>query len=206
MITPVAALSSANRRRPSGRGPLPPRRGGVDPNIHAADTGKNDNQLTRKHKGKKLSAISCLEAIGENQIQHLPKFTDESPQFPCLRRVPFDTTKRNQKSPLGAGPSICTARITSRVAPDLLPCQPRRNIGPRRWTETHALLRESSRKAFRAYLHWFSVCEEQSPKTGWQCDTDWRCQFTDLTTRLFDRPVALDSSGLTGPKGTKSRR
>ena len=52
MITPVAALSSANRRRPSGRGPLPPRRGGVDPNIHAADTGKNDNQLTRRHKGK----------------------------------------------------------------------------------------------------------------------------------------------------------
>ena len=77
MITPGAALSSANRRRPSGRGPLPPRRGGVDPNIHAADTGKNDNQLTRRHKGKKLSAISCqLEAIGENQIQHplLPIF------------------------------------------------------------------------------------------------------------------------------------
>ena len=67
--------------------------------------------------------------------------TTKLPNIPgCLRRVPFDTTKRNQKSPLGAGPSICIARIASRVAPDLLPCQPRRNIGPRRWTETHALL------------------------------------------------------------------
>ena len=70
----------------------------------------------------------------------IPFVLTTSPHIPCLRRVPFDTTKRNQKSPLGAGPSICIARIASRVAPDLLPCQPRRNIGPRRWTEPHALL------------------------------------------------------------------
>ena len=56
------ALSSANRRRPSGRGPLPPRRGGVDPNIHAADTGKNDNQLTRRHKGKGSDQRSARSA------------------------------------------------------------------------------------------------------------------------------------------------
>ena len=115
----------------------------------------------------------------------IPFVLTTSPLIPCLRRVPFDATKRNQKSPLGAGPSICIARIASRVAPDLLPCQPRRNIGPRRWTEPRALLRESSRKAFRAYLHWFSVCEELSPKTGSRY-MRWRCQF-----HLFSVPLVF---------------
>ena len=95
-----------------------------------------------------LSAISYqqsafsrqLERKGERQIQHplLPKFPafgggrkekgksnlkSISPQIPCLRRVPFEATKRNQKSPPGAGPVICTARISSRDAHDPLPCQ-----------------------------------------------------------------------------------
>ena len=89
------------------------------------------------HKDTKgTAAISQRSAKNENP--RLKKTT--SPQFPCLRRVPFDATKRNQKSPLGAGPSICIARIASRDAHDPLPCQPRRNIGPRRWTEPRALL------------------------------------------------------------------
>ena len=112
----------------------------------------------------------------------IPFVLTTSPLIPCLRRVPFDATKRNQKSPLGAGPSICIARIASRVAHDPLPCLRMQDIGVRYETEPRALLRESSRKAFRAYLHWFFVCEELSPKTGWRYGLAMSIPFVPTTS------------------------
>ncbi len=121
----------------------------------------------------------------------IPFVLTTSPHIPCLRRVPFDTTKRNQKSPLGAGPSICIARIASRVAPDLLPCQPRRNIGPRRWTETHALLCTSplERHFERIYIGFPFARSSQLKPVG---DMDWRYQFQIPGFCRGDRPVALE--------------
>ena len=104
----------------------------------------------------------------------IPFVLTTSPQFPCLRRVPFDATKRNQKSPLGAGPYICTARIASRAAHDPLPYEPRMNIGTRRWTEPRALLWLSSRKASGAYLHWFFVSKNHQPGDPWVAPTNTR--------------------------------
>ena len=52
-----------------------------------------------------------------------------SPQIPCLRRVPFEATKRNQKSPLGAGPAICIARLAPRDAQDPVACNRSRISG-----------------------------------------------------------------------------
>ena len=53
---------------------------------------------------------------GENLIQH-----PHLPKFPASGGVPFEATKRNQKSPLGAGPAICIAQIPSQDAQDPLP-------------------------------------------------------------------------------------
>ena len=67
------------------------------------------------------------------------KFTT-SLQIPCLRRVPFEATKRNQKSPLGAGPGICIARIAVKDAPEFLPYQSQEIICTLRLPESRALL------------------------------------------------------------------
>ena len=54
------------------------------------------------------SALRCRQAptnrnssVSENH-RRKSNSTSRSPQIPCLRRVPFEATKRNQKSPLGA--------------------------------------------------------------------------------------------------------
>ena len=59
-----------------------------------------------------LSVISLqVSARGRNQDQ---KTT--SPLIPCLRRVPFDATKRNQKSPLVFWPGNRLPKFGRRVA------------------------------------------------------------------------------------------
>ena len=118
---------------------------------------------------------------GEGEKRAKLNLRSTSPQIPCLRRVPFEATKRNQKSPLGAGPAICTARIPLEDLPGSLPCQPRKNNDPRCWTGLRAVLRESFRKAFRAHLHWFSMGDQLSARNEKQkadCHTARRCQST----------------------------
>ena len=47
-----------------------------------------------------------IEGKGKIQIQH-----SRLPNFPACGANPFDATKRNQKSPLGAGPFICKREL-----------------------------------------------------------------------------------------------
>ena len=90
--------------------------------------------------GKQNTTRSQRSAIS---LKRKPNSTSTSPLIPCLRRVPFDATKRNQKSPLGAGPAICTARIASRDAPKLLPYL-RKWISISRVGRNHALCSDSA--------------------------------------------------------------
>ena len=80
--------------------------------------------------------------------------TSTSPQIPCLRRVPFEATKRNQKSPLGAGPAICTARTPSQDAGDSLALHLWKHIEPRCWTDPRALLWKSSGLVTPSWPDW----------------------------------------------------
>jgi hypothetical protein len=79
-------------------------------NVSAVELHTLSNRLYSLREGERL----------ENQVR-TSNSRSTSPQIPCLRRVPFEATKRNQKSPLGAGPAICTARTHSQDAHNPLP-------------------------------------------------------------------------------------
>ncbi len=77
------------------------------------------------HKKKDVNKIKIRIYQKKSDLQMTNPFLPFCSKS-CVRRVPFEATKRNQKSPLGAGPATCMARIPSQDSPHTAACQLRR--------------------------------------------------------------------------------